>query len=462
MNYAKVGSSDLLEENILKNLRDIANDNDIIIDETLYDRYLVLLVRKLAKINPNGVVILIDEFDSPITTNLDNIEVAGANRKVLHGFYSQLKELDEYLRFTFVTGLTRFAMTALDSGPNHFTDISFDPQYEAICGFTVEELDRFFDDRLDDTLKAVQENISDPPRTIPELRQLILDWYDGYNWGGPTKVLNPFSILKFFENKEFSAYWFDSGRPSHLRALIRRNPADYLYPKLDQYSSLSVRKAELYSIEPASMLFHAGYLTVDKANTVKEIINGEEFISKYYSFRLPNREVRQRYNSHFVGDLFFDKSDFDYFSAKAEDFRQAFLTKDPLKTAELYRDVLARITYYQSVSSERDCHVIFQFIFNNIKNIATRSETLGSRGRSDLVYIFPDKTHVIVEIKYISESKPELTDTARDLAMDKALDEASKQMAERDYSGPYRDEASQVIALTLAVYGRDNVKARYI
>jgi hypothetical protein len=194
------------------------------------------------------------------------------------------------------------------------------------------------------------------------------------------------------------------------------------------------------------------------------MINGKEGITDYYSFILPNLEVELRYISYIVGDLFFDKSDLDYFSSKAEDFWQAFLTKDPLKTAELYKDVLARITYYQSVSSERDCHVVFQFIFNNVKNIATRSETLGSRGRSDIVYIFPDKTHVIKEIKYIAESKPERADTARDLAMDNALDTPSKQMLQRDYSGPYRDDddASQIIAFTLVVYGRDSVKARYI
>jgi hypothetical protein len=405
---------------------------------------------------------LVDEYDAPITNNLGNMDIAEANRKVLHGFYSKLKELDEYLRFTFVTGLTRFAMTALDSGPNQFTDISLLPEYEAICGFTVEELDRLFSDRLEETLNALQTSISDAPQNISELRQLILDWYDGYNWGGANKILNPFSILNFFQNKEFSTYWFDSGRPSHLRALIRRHPADYIAPKLSDYSSQTVRKADLFNIEPASILFHAGYLTIDKVNSLKEIVNGKETITKYYSFRIPNSEVEQRYTTYFVADLLFDKSDLDYFSTKAEDFRLAFMAKDHLRTADLYRDVLARITYYQSVSSERDCHVVFQFIFNNIKNISTRSETLGSRGRSDLVYIFPDKQHVIMEIKYIPESDPKLDEAARNQAMKKALDTASKQMTERDYAGPYRDEASQIIALTLVVYGRDVVKVKYL
>jgi hypothetical protein len=462
MNYAETGTADLLKENILGDLRKIASKNKVTVDETLYDRYLVTLVENLAEKSENGVVILVDEYDAPITRNLGNMEAAEANRNVLHGFYSKLKELDKYLRFTFVTGLTRFAMTALDSGPNHFTDISLDAQYEAICGFTVEDLDRLFGDRMEATLSALRSGTVNAPETVPELKQLILDWYDGYNWGGAARILNPFSILNFFQNNKFSSYWFDSGRPSHWRALIRQHPADYIAPKLDKYSSQTDRKADLFSMEPASILFHAGYLTVDNVKSATEMVNGEETTTEYYSFRLPNREVRQMYPSCFVSDLLFDKSDLDYFSAKAEDFLQAFLAKDPLRTADLYRDVLARITYYQSVSSERDCHVVFQFIFNNIKNISVRSETLGSRGRSDLAYIFPDKTCVIMEIKHMAEPKPALDENARNLAMDKSLDVASKQMAERDYAGPYRDEASRIIALALTVYGRDMVKVRYL
>jgi hypothetical protein len=98
----------------------------------------------------------------------------------------------------------------------------------------------------------------------------MLDWYDGYNWGGPNKVLNPYSILYFFQTNKFGTYWFDSGHPSHLRALIRRHPADYLTPKLTEYSSQTVRKATLYNLEPVSILFHAGYLTVDKVHTIRK------------------------------------------------------------------------------------------------------------------------------------------------------------------------------------------------
>jgi hypothetical protein len=158
------------------------------------------------------VVVLIDEYDVPVSDNLDDIALAEANAKVLKDFYSRLKDCQENLRFVFVTGVTRFAMMGLSSGLNHLDDLTFDDNFSTICGFTLEELDGCFKEHLPLVLQKLKnDGISPENYSMEDLRENILKWYDGYSWDGKTRVLNPWSILNFFKTASFSNYWVTSG-----------------------------------------------------------------------------------------------------------------------------------------------------------------------------------------------------------------------------------------------------------
>ena len=229
------------------------------------------------------VAVLIDEYDKPILDALDEPEVARANRDYLRGLYSVIKDRDAHIRFSFLTGVSKFSKVSLFSGLNNLTDITLDPRYSTICGYTEADLETVF---------------------APELpgldRDRIREWYNGYGWRGEEKVYNPFDILLLFDRREFGAWWFETGTPAFLvETLFRRRVSSLA---LDD----TVGNAELLStfdvedIATEALLFQTGYLT----------IAGEENLGGQLLYRLgyPNREVRQSLNDRLLRYLVRDAS----------------------------------------------------------------------------------------------------------------------------------------------------------
>ena len=217
------------------------------------------------------VAVLVDEYDKPILDALDVPEVARANRDYLHGLYSTVKFADAHVKFTFLTGVSKFSKVSLFSGLNNLTDITLNPRYSAICGYTDTDLDTVF---------------------APELegldRQAIREWYNGYNWRGDEKVYNPFDILLLFFNREFDAYWFETGTPSFLvKTLVERRIASPLLDGMLGTSAL-LSKFDVDAISTEALLFQTGYLTI----TEVEDMGG----SPLFRLGYPNREVRQSLN----------------------------------------------------------------------------------------------------------------------------------------------------------------------
>ena len=224
------------------------------------------------------VVVLVDEYDKPILDALDVPEVARANRDYLRGLYSTIKFADAHIKFTFLTGVSKFSKVSLFSGLNNLTDITLNPRYSAICGYTDADLDSVF---------------------APELagldRQTVREWYNGYDWRGKDKVYNPFDILLLFFNREFDAYWFETGTPSFLiRTLAERHIAS---PSLDGMlgSNALLSKFDIDDMATEALLFQTGYLTI----TGTEDLGG----SLLYRLGYPNREVRQSLNESLLAAM---------------------------------------------------------------------------------------------------------------------------------------------------------------
>ena len=157
------------------------------------------LIGALRRRTGQRVVVLVDEYDKPILDALRNENVARANRNYLRGLYSVIKDCDAHVRFCFLTGVSKFSKVSLFSGLNNLIDITLEPAYSAVCGYTEDDLDEVFGPEL--------EGLD---------RERIRNWYNGYSWGGEERVYNPFDLLLLFRKRVFKAWWFETGTPTFL------------------------------------------------------------------------------------------------------------------------------------------------------------------------------------------------------------------------------------------------------
>ncbi len=224
------------------------------------------------------VVVLVDEYDKPILDALNTPEVAGANRDFLGGLYAVVKDSDAHIRFSFIAGVSKFSKASLFSGLNNLKDITLDPRYATICGYTEEDLDAVF---------------------APELtgldRNEIRGWYNGYGWRGDTKVYNPFDILLLFDNREYGAWWFETGTPSFLVETLLERRVGTIGLEAMAGSGVLLSSFDVGDMATEALLFQTGYLT----------ITGEENLGGKILYRLgyPNREVRQSLNERLLRAL---------------------------------------------------------------------------------------------------------------------------------------------------------------
>ena len=273
----------LLHTNVMAQLDAVERETGVASDySTAAERFRDLL-GALHRRTGQRVVVLVDEYDKPILDALDLAEAARANRDFLRGFYAVIKDSDAHVRFTFLTGVSRFSKVSLFSGLNNLTDITLEPDYSAVCGYTDRDLDTVF---------------------APELagldREAIRDWYNGYSWLGAERVYNPFDILLLFRRRKFDAYWFESGTPTFLvETLFERRVSSLALEDMVGGSDL-LSTFDVDDMATEALLFQTGYLT----------IKGEEDLGGEPLYRLgyPNREVRQSLNRSLLRHLVRDSS----------------------------------------------------------------------------------------------------------------------------------------------------------
>lgn len=167
------------------------------------------LIESLHAQTGQRVVVLVDEYDRPITEALDEPALAKANRSFLRGVYGVVKDADALIKLSFFTGVTKFSKAGVFSTLNNLTDISLDPRYAAVCGYTDAEVDAVF--------AAELEGLD---------RQEIRAWYNGYHWLGKDHVYNPWAVLLLFQTRQFSAHWFETSTPAQTSTGGAANPSD--------------------------------------------------------------------------------------------------------------------------------------------------------------------------------------------------------------------------------------------
>jgi hypothetical protein len=221
--------------------------------------------------------VLVDEYDKPILDNLTRPEIAREMRDGLRNLYSVIKGLDAHIRFAMLTGVSKFSKVSLFSGLNNLNDITIDPDYSAICGYTEADLEQVF---------------------APELpgldRDEIRSWYNGYNWTGEA-VYNPFDLLLLFDKRSFHPWWFETGSPRFLIDLLIER--ETWLPALDRQIAPEtlLSRFDIGDLPTEALLFQTGYLTIDRAERI-----GPRWL---YHLRYPNLEVRIALNEQLLDTL---------------------------------------------------------------------------------------------------------------------------------------------------------------
>ncbi|MBN8545160.1 MAG: AAA family ATPase [Ignavibacteria bacterium] len=368
-------------ESLMDRFKEIANEENLDVQSNIPSNYFSSLIKELYKKYNKGVVILVDEYDKPLTDHLYKTEIALSMRDFLQSVFARIKASDEYIRFVFITGISKFSKVSLFSGLNQMSDISMNKEFGTLFGYTQTELKSYFGDRI--SILADEFGISNT-----ELLQKVKFWYNGYSWDGEEKLYNPFSILNFLKNGKFENYWFSTGTPSQLIKFIENSK-----PGLDLFRNVTANYYtfdvdSLTNISAKNFLFQTGYLTIKEKKSIK---GEEEFLLDF-----PNYEVQSSYFDYLFANAANRAA--DDIKTKAKVLKDALEESDFTGFEEALRFLFAQIPSNLHIEQERFYHSLFIMIMY-LSGIEVEAEVSTNIGRIDGVMEFPDKIYIL-EFKF--------------------------------------------------------------
>ena len=346
-----------------------------------YDAAFAELIRRLAERSDANVVVLIDEYDKPILDALPDLAGARRQRDILKNFYEILKGSDQYLRFVFITGVSKFSKVSVFSGLNNLRDITLSPHFATLAGYTQEELERDFDEHLQ---QASLQNHLTRAALLADIRR----WYNGYSWNGEDRVYNPFSVLNFFAEQQFGNYWFASGTPTFLLNLITSQQYETTEFENKRVPELIFDGGDLEQMNVFALLFQTGYLTI----TAKE----RDYAGATYTLNYPNFEVKQafltlllhRFTTYRLEDV----------PLLAKSLRHDLEQRNIEGFIRSMRGLFAKIPYTLHLPQEAYYHSLFYMILA-LMGVEIDLEVLTDQGRIDGVLACRSAIYVI-EFKY--------------------------------------------------------------
>jgi hypothetical protein len=370
------------KENLIKSLKvkllKFAEINELKLnqDDLLKDLFLDLLIKIYEKYKER-IVVLIDEYDKPIIDHLakDEIKTAKENREILESLFATLKggNVVDYIKFVFVTGVSRFSKISIFSKWNNLTDITMDKEYADFLGYTEDEVKEYFDQYLYDFCE-------DQGMPIEKCLDKLKFFYNGYRFSKKEiGVFNPISIMMCLQRKEFENYWFSRATPSFLVELIKEN--NYFIPDLEnvEMGGFLLETFDIENIDIEPMLFQTGYLTI------------KDFDGTLFSLSYPNEEVKKSFNEILLKNIS-EKSGTVKFAQK---LGLAF-KKEEYEDVKFYINaIFNEIPYSHFKNADENYFHTIIYMALSLIGFNTKSELLNSRGRLDLALIFPDKVYVI-------------------------------------------------------------------
>lgn len=347
--------------------------------KTFANRFAAI-INKAVRDTGEKAVILIDEYDSALVSTLENKDLHEHNKSLLKPFYTVIKDLDRNIKFTLITGITRFSKMTIFSGLNNLNDISLDKDYSAICGITPHELEKYFQSGIERLGKRYGY---DYEKTVKELKT----YYDGYHFSGESEdIYNPFSILNAFFKAELNNYWFQTGIPSFIVRRMRSENID-----LEKYMNQEAPPEVLTTSDSAyisdlALLFQAGFLT----------IKAYDLHGKFYTLGIPNLEVKEGMSKLFMREYLYP--DENTGNNLIYQLTKAIKAGEPEVFLTLLKSFFAGVPFDMS---KGDKEVYFHnsfYIVTNLIGLQVSTEKHVSTGSIDLVISTPEFVYVI-EIK---------------------------------------------------------------
>ncbi len=375
-------------------------------EKSLSLRFQGIIQRAVEQCGRN-VVILVDEYDKPLLQAIGNESLQDEYRSQLKAFYGVLKSQDAYIRFALLTGVTKFSKVSIFSDLNNLNDISLSSKFATICGITENELYTTFEEDI--RLLGEKRGMS-----LSETKQKLKEWYDGYHFTPECPDLyNPFSLLNVFFEMRFSNYWYETGTPSFLVELLKKDHYDLYRMAHEEVTEDMLMGLDAMEESPIPVLYQSGYLTLKSYDPVFDL----------YTLGFPNREVDEgftryllpRYATMRTGESAFQirnfiqevmRGDTDAFMRRL----QSFFADTPY---ELARDLEV---HYQNVL----------FIVFKLLGFYVQVEYHTSQGRIDLVLQTP-------QYIYVMEFK-----------LDGTAEEALQQIEDKQYALPFASDARKL------------------
>ena len=357
------------------------------------------IVRLASEKTGQKVVILIDEYDKPLLNSIGNPELQDHYRSQMKAFYSVMKTQDRYIKFGFITGVTRFSKVSIFSDLNNFTDISMDDEYVEICGLTEKEIRNNLDAEVE---KLAAANDITKDEGYAELHR----YYDGYHFRQESVgIYNPFSLLSALRKRSFGSYWFETGTPTFLMELLKKT--NYNLNELVENEVTTSTLSDIGNMDrnPISVIYQSGYLT----------IKGYDKRFKQYRLGFPNREVEEGFTQYLSKS--FTKMD----SVSAFDIKNFVLELEAGKV-ESFMHRLEALFADNDYRVQGNQELYFQnvlYVFFKLMGFFVEVERATSDGRMDLIVKTADYI-------YIFEFK-----------LDKSADEALQQIEDKGYALPY-------------------------
>lgn len=368
------------------------------------------VIQKAYEKTGRRVVVLIDEYDKPMLRSMHDEALQQDFRETLTAFYTALKSADPWLQFVFITGVTKFAQMGIFSNLNQLNDISFDIEYDTLCGMTHDEIEANFHPELE--ALATKNKYSFDEAFAEMTRQ-----YDGYRFTSDEEfhpMYNPFSVLSALSKKRFGNYWFSSGTPTFLVEMLQKTNYDLREMEGVEVSAANLSDDRANIHNPIPMIYQSGYLTIKEYD--------EEFMQ--YTLGFPNEEVKYGF-LNFVAPFYTPvaaQSTTFYIGRFVQELRtgetEAFLNR--------LRAFFADIPYELNDKTERHYQVIFYLVFKLMGQFC-ETEVRSAKGRADAVV----KT---ADYLYLFEFK--LNGTA---------EEAIRQIDEKGYLIPYTADGRKLV-----------------
>ena len=367
-------------------------------ETTLALRFKGVIARAAEK-EGRGVVILIDEYDKPILQTLRNQELQEKHRSLLKSFYSVLKTQDRYIRFAFITGVTKFGKVSVFSDLNNLMDISMDQRYISICGMTQNELLYNFREGIEQLGEAYGD-------TEEETLNKLKIRYDGYHFEEDTVgIYNPFSVLNTLAKLRYKDYWFETGTPTFLVDLLKMHNYRLLDITREKVSGDVINSVDSMSTNPIPVIYQSGYLT----------IKGYDERFKKYRLGFPNKEVEEGF-LNFLLPLYTSAGNNSPFMV--DEFVQDVESGNPERFMQRMKAFFAD-TSYQVVGNAELYFQNAMYLVFKIMGFYTQVERPTSDGRIDAVIQTPDYIYII------------------ECKLDRTADEALRQINDSDYAAPF-------------------------